>query len=207
MTWKFDSTVAATFVEHARQHIPNYDLVIDKCVDVCCNCLAPDSAIVDVGCATGETLNRLHAAGFNNLTGVESSQDMLDYCDDNIARILHSDSFPQQEFDAVLCNWTLHFIEEKYNYLTDIYQNLTPNGFLVLSEKTSLDPEALHFYHLWKNSNGVSWEEIHSKEQAIKDIMYINDVNWYLSTLSQIGFTNIRIIDANWCFTTFLCDR
>ena len=28
--WKFDHDVASIFVDHARQHIPNYETVIDK---------------------------------------------------------------------------------------------------------------------------------------------------------------------------------
>jgi tRNA (cmo5U34)-methyltransferase len=205
VTWQFNSSVAATFVDHARQHIPNYDLVIDKCIDLCNYYLKADSRIIDVGCATGETLRRLHGVGFNNLTGVESSPDMLQYCDRNIASLVHSDRFPNKTFDGVLCNWTLHFVKDKEQYLSDIYHNLNKDGLFVLSEKTSLDPVAINFYHQWKHSQGVSWEDIASKESAVKDIMYIDNPNWYIDTLNRVGFRNIQIIDADWCFTTFLC--
>lgn len=205
MTWKFDSTIAETFVDHARCHIPNYDQVIDKCVGLCEYYLEESSHIVDVGCATGETIRRLHAVGFDNLTGVESSSSMLQQCDYNIARYIHTDQFPVETVDAVLCNWTLHFVEDKIKYLIDIHRNLNKDGLLVLSEKTSLDPVAINFYHKWKHSQGVSWEDIASKEAAVKDIMYINDPKWYIDTLTWIGFRNIQVIDASWCFTTFLC--
>jgi len=204
MTWEFNAEVAKIFVDHARQHIPNYDLVIDKCVNLCDSYLKKDSSIVDIGCATGETLRRLHYAGFNNLTGVDSSLEMLKNCDSNIAKILHSNTFPDNTFDAVLCNWTLHFIKDKEKYLTDIYRNLQPNGFLILSEKTSLDPLAINQYYNWKLSQGVTIEEIKAKELAIKDIMFIDTTEWYLDTLSRIGFKNIQIIDASWCFATFI---
>ena len=75
--WVFDNAVASTFVDHARQHIPNYDQVIDKSVDLCLRYLPSQANIIDVGCATGETLRRLHAAGFTNLSGVEASYAML----------------------------------------------------------------------------------------------------------------------------------
>lgn len=204
-SWKFDQSVAPTFVAHARQHIPNYDLVIDKSVGFCEWYLEEDSRIVDVGCATGETLRRLNQAGFDNLTGVEASHAMLKHCDPTIARLIHSDRFPNDAFDAVLCNWTLHFIEDKEKYLIDIHRNLTENGFLILSEKTSLDPTAIAQYHKWKSAQGVTLAEIEAKEAAVKDIMYIQDPKWYLDTLSWIGFKNIQIIDAHWCFTSFLC--
>ena len=203
--WKFDATIAKTFVEHARCHIPNYDLVIDKSIGVCQHLLKPDASIIDVGCATGETLRRLQTAGFVNLTGVEASQAMLEHCDHNTATILHSNKFPDLAFDGVICNWTLHFVRDKISYLSDIHRNLNDNGVFVLSDKTSLDPIAIHFYHLWKHSNGVSWDDIRAKERSVKDIMYIDMPNWYIDTLTNIGFKNIQIIDASWCFTTFLC--
>ncbi len=110
-------------------------------------------------------------------------------------------------FNAVLCNWTLHFIEDKEKYLIDIHRNLIDNGIFILSEKTSINPLSIKFYHEWKYSQGVSLNEIAAKEQAVKDIMYIKDPKWYIDTLSWIGFRNIQIIDASWCFTTFACTK
>jgi len=205
-SWTFDQHVAETFVDHARQHIPNYDAVIDKCIDICRQ-LTPSARIVDVGCATGETIRRLHSQGFDNLTGVESSHAMLQHCDRALAEYIHSDRFPNKIFDIVLCNWTLHFIKDKIEYLYNIHQNLSPGGFLVLSDKTSLNPRAIRLYHQWKHQQGVSWEDIRAKEQAVEGIMHINDNKWYLESLEQIGFKNIQIIDASWCFTTFLCEK
>ena len=204
MEWQFNKKVAETFVSHAKQHIPNYSQVIYKSIEVCHHYLQPQDKIIDVGCATGETLRRLHRAGFSNLTGVEASHAMLQHCDFNIARILHNNRFPNEKFDGVLCNWTLHFIEDKEMYLADIHRNMNENGVLVLSEKTSLDPTAIKFYHEWKHSRGVSWEDIRAKEAAVKDVMFIKDIKWYIDTLTWIGFKNIQIIDANWCFTTFM---
>ena len=45
--WTFDNKVAEIFPAHARQHIPNYDKVIQKTLDICADYSA-DSAIVDV---------------------------------------------------------------------------------------------------------------------------------------------------------------
>lgn len=203
--WVFDNEVANTFVDHARQHIPNYDQVIDKSVSLCQYYLKDSNRIIDVGCATGETLQRLQSAGFNNLTGVEASQAMLQYCNHDIAKIIHSDKLPNEMFDGVICNWTLHFVKDKIKYLLDIYRSLNKGGILVLSEKTSLDPGAINHYHNWKLEQGVPLEEIKAKEIAIKDIMFIDSPKWYLDTLSKIGFKNIQIIDASWCFTSFVC--
>ena len=205
--WQFDAQVAESFVAHARQHIPNYDLVIDKCVELASDHLGRFDPIIDVGCATGETLRRLHAAGFLNLTGVETSAAMLKHCDYDIAQYIHSDRFPQETFAAVLCNWTLHFVQDKMSYLTDMYANLKPGGILVLSEKTTVDPVCIDHYHKWKHSQGVAWTDILAKQAAVKGIMYIDSPEWYINALTQVGFKQIEIIDASWCFTTFLCTK
>ena len=132
MTWQFDASVAKNFVGHARGHIPNYDTVINKSVAACQKSLTLDSAIIDVGSATGETLQRLSQVGFTNLTGVDSSQAMLDQCQVS-ANLICSEQFPQQRFDAVLCNWTLHFMSDKLDYLQQIYNNLQ-QSFISLLE-------------------------------------------------------------------------
>jgi tRNA (cmo5U34)-methyltransferase len=206
-TWQFNNDIAKIFVAHAQQHIPNYDTVIDKCVSLAQDLVARDSAIIDVGCATGETLRRLKQAGFANLHGVEASQAMLDRCDPDLAQYYHSDTFPNKKFDAVFCNWTLHFIKDKIAYLSAIHSNLDDQGFVILSDKTSLDPVCIKKYHEWKRSQGVTEEQIRIKEQSVKDVMFINSPTWYLDTLQQVGFSRVEIIDAHWCFTTFLCHK
>lgn len=206
-TWKFDSDIAKVFVAHARQHIPNYDIVIDKCVSLAQDHLSDNCAIIDVGCATGQTLKQLKQAGFSNLYGVEASQSMLDHCDPTLAQYYHSDTFPNKKFDAVFCNWTLHFIKDKISYLSAMHNNLDGQGFLVLTDKTSLDPVCIKKYHEWKSSQGVTEEQIQAKEQSVKDVMFINSPKWYLDSLQQVGFGRVEIIDANWCFTTFLCRK
>jgi len=202
--WKFNDSVATEFVDHARKHIPNYQKVIDKSVDLCQHFLKHDSAIIDVGCATGHTLKLLSAAGFVNLTGVDNSQSMLDQCKVD-AKLIFSDSFPCQRFDGIICNWTLHFIKNKKEYLTDIYNGLNSNGLLIISDKTSNDPLPTHFYHNFKRSAGISEQDILLKAQSLKSVMTINDPEWYLKTLTQQGFKTVYIADADWCFTTFVC--
>jgi ubiquinone/menaquinone biosynthesis C-methylase UbiE len=205
MTWKFDSEVASMFVDHARKHIPNYDLTIDKTVDICRYLLKNNSTIIDVGSATGETLQRLYDSGFTNLFGIDCSLDMIKKSNPLIATYIHSNNFPTMKFDAVIINWTLHFIKHKKEYLQEVYKSLSDNGIVILTDKTSQDPIPLHFYHQLKSQNGVSDIDIAKKANSIKDIMFINNVEWYLQTLNNLGFCKVYVIDADWCFTSFLC--
>lgn len=204
MTWQFNEQVARIFKTHAVQHIPNYNQVIEQCVSICKK-KGTSAKIIDVGCAVGETLIQLHQAGFDNIHGVDNSQSMLDECPTDIATLYCSESLPPGPYDIILMNWTLHFIKNKESYLQDIYNNLNTSGIVIISEKTSLDPLAISFYHDYKRSNGVSNSDIEQKEIAVKDIMYIDELEWYQNTFKKLGFSNIHIINAHWCFTTFAC--
>jgi tRNA (cmo5U34)-methyltransferase len=203
--WEFNQSVASNFVEYAKRHIPNYDQVIDLSIDVCKK-FSQSAKIVEIGCATGETISRLHAAGFSNLYGVDSSQAMLAMCPD-LATYICSDVYPSSvsQVDVAIMNWTLHFIKDKDSYLTDIFNNLNSNGILILTDKVSLDPYAIDFYHQFKTMQGVDKQEIIEKEQQIKDVMFINDTEWYLTKLKHLGFEKVFLINAHWCFNTFVC--
>lgn len=208
MAWQFNQEIAKIFPIHARQHIPNYDQVIDLTVSICSENLDQHSNILEVGCAVGETLSRLHQKGFKNLYGVDSSLDMLRQCPLEIANYFHSYNLPNiVNYDAVICNWTLHFIENKIDYIQSIYENLNKDGFLIISDKTSIDKIAVKNYYKWKKSQGVSEEEINSKERSLKGVMFVDSPEWYLKTLKNIGFKNTFIINAHWCFTTFFCKK
>jgi SAM-dependent methyltransferase len=207
--WVFDSKVANNFDSYVRDHIPDYDRVIDQCIKISKKLIKDpaENRIIDVGSAVGETIKRFYGAGFYNLAGVESSQDMLDKVKDlGIAHWIHSDQFPIDDgpYHAVLCNWTLHFIKNKISYLTNIYQGLAPGGFLIISDKTCNNGVELDMYHDFKRSRDVGEAEIAEKAASVKDIMFINEPSWYLEQLKSIGFDSVSIINAAPCFTTFL---
>lgn len=206
--WEFDGNIAKGFVQHARMHIPDYDKIIDLSVKLCrTNLQDPLNArIIDVGCATGETISKLYTNGCCNLVGVDNSQAMLDQCDPDRAFYLFSSDFPVEHgpYDAVICNWTLHFIKDKLNYLQKIYKGLSPGGFLILTDKTENSGVALQLYHEFKKRAGVSAADIEAKAQSIKNIMFIDSPQWYFESLKDTGFLDISVISAAPCFTTFI---
>jgi tRNA (cmo5U34)-methyltransferase len=204
--WKFDSNIAPVFVEHARQHIPNYEAVTNKCARYCALNLPRDSKIIDVGCATGYTLKKLHDSGFTNLHGVDNSEDMLRLTPPGIATYHVSEVFPSGQYDMILCNWTLHFIKDKVTYLQSMYDGLRDGGAMILSDKTSKDERLIKMYHDHKLNMGVPEQLIEEKRRQIENVMFINSSDWYRSVLKELGWT-VDTIDADWCFTTFLCRK
>ena len=204
--WEFDSNVASGFVEHARRHIPNYEQVIDKCARYCALNLEKDSVIIDVGCATGHTLTKLHDLGFTDLHGVDNSKHMVDLAPKDIATYVVQDTFPTGRYDMILCNWTLHFIRNKLDYLHRMRDGLNEGGSLIISEKISKDPALIKMYHDHKTRLGVSKEVIEQKQKQLENVMFIESMDWYQRTLQDMGF-GVSIIDADWCFATFLCRK
>ena len=95
-------------------------------------------------------------------------------------------------------------MNNKIEYLKQIYNSLLPGGFIVLSEKTENTGLALEQYYRYKTNNGVKEKEIREKEKLLKDVMFIDSVEWYLKNLKIIGFEEVYIANATWFFTTFV---
>jgi tRNA (cmo5U34)-methyltransferase len=206
--WKFNQDTAKKFAEHARKHIPGYDRVIDKSVKFIEYYIKKTEPIIDVGCATGETLKRLNQLGFTNLHGVDNSIDMLNEIPKNIATLTCSDSFPlDKKYKAITMNWTLHFIKNKLEYIKNISNGLEQDGFLILTDKTQNDGKFLDLYHNFKKQQGLTDLEIETKAKQLRNIMYIDSQEWYLSQLKSFNFSDVIIIDADWCFTTFIAKK
>lgn len=209
-TWRFNAEVAARFDREARMHIPNYEAVIDKCVDIASGLYQDKTApkIIDIGCATGYTLERLLEAGFTNVYGVDNSQAMLDRSRVR-ERLILSDTLPTEHgpYHIVLANWTLHFIDEREKYLADIGASLMRGGLLVLTEKMDMGPLVYSQYLDFKRAQGVSEEEIVRKEAAIQGVLTTRPLTWYLNTLESLGFRNINTLDAAHGFVSLVAHK
>jgi SAM-dependent methyltransferase len=203
--WKFDHSVADIFVDHARQHIPNYETVIAKSINLANFALDKSAKILDFGCATGRTLEQFDQAGYHNLYGIDSSQAMLDKCTVT-ANYLCANTVPAdyEDFDMILANWTLHFVDDKTAVLDRIVSALKPASYFIVSEKISEDPLLIDMYHEWKFAQGVSREAIEIKKQTLDGVMKPQSNSWWLETLNK-RFDHVSVMDADWCFCSYLC--
>ena len=203
--WTFDKSVADRFQHEANAHIPDYARVIDMGVEYA-ERYNKDSMIIDVGSALGYTIHSFIQSGYNNVHGVDSSKDMIDkslYPD----LVVQLDTFPDVKCDLVLMNWTLHFIQDKKTYLESIFQHLSIDGSLILTDKTSQTEHVKNMYYDFKRKNGVSDEYIYQKEARLKGYMFTESVDWYLDVLVDVGFTNVEVINARYGFVTFLIQK
>ncbi len=205
-SWVFDDKVAKRFQQEAEAHIPSYHTVIDMCVDFANKNLRKDANIIDVGSALGYTMKRFIDEGYTNVTGVDNSRAMID---NSIFPdlVIESDSFPKNNYDFILANWTVHFIQDKYSYLNDMYNSLSYRGYLILTDKLQQSDIVKRDYYDFKRKNGVSEEYIQQKEKDLVGIMHSVSLGWYTNKLSMVGFKSVEVIHSNLGFATFLCSK
>jgi tRNA (cmo5U34)-methyltransferase len=203
--WEFDENVARSFRAIAYQNIPNYQVVLQKCVDVARKTCLPTDRIIDVGCASGEILYMLHASGFRNLFGVDNSAAMVQESMRAPAKIMLSDKFPEVQgpYKLVTANWTLHFIERRYEYISSIHRALQPDGILLLTDKMQSGGLMRELYHDFKRERGMTDRQIADKEESIKGILNPHPLGLYLEYLKSL-FRQVDILDASYGFVTLM---
>lgn len=203
--WVFDNDVAERFQHEAETNIPSYHTVIDKCLTFANKHITKSAKIIDVGSALGYTMSKFINAGFTNVVGVDNSVAMIEKAMHK-SLVICSDTLPDYKYKLVMMNWTLHFVTDKKAYLTDIYNSLYDNGYLILSDKCLQTEIVKGMYYDFKRSQGVSEEYIKQKEQNLIGVMKSVPVDWYLKTLRELGFT-VDIIHSDLGFVTFLCKK
>ena len=203
--WVFDNSVAERFQHEAETNIPSYHLVIDKCLLFANKYLQKTDKVIDVGSALGYTISKFINAGFTNVMGVDNSTAMIDKSMHK-QLVLCDDKLPKYKYKLVMMNWTLHFVTDKTAYLTDIYNSLEDNGYLILSDKCLQSDIVKDMYYDFKRSHGVSEEYIRQKEHNLIGVMKSVHIQRYLEALSNIGF-KVEVIHADLGFVTFLCKK
>ncbi len=205
-SWSFNEDVALRFQQEAVQHIPDYYRVIDLCIKVADQFLSKKSRILEVGSARGQTLKRLSKSGYLNITGVESSPAMVKGCYHS-DKVILSDKIPIGHWEMILMNWTLHFINEKEDYLHSIYNALLPNGILIITDKMTQSAETEILYNKFKKDNGVSLAAIKKKKKMLQGILTTRSLDWYLLILHSLNFKEISIINARFGFVTMIAKK
>lgn len=204
--WTFDDSVAARFQNEAENHIPDYARVVDMCLEIAQDNLKSSDAIIDVGSALGYTVDKFLTAGFTNVHGLDSSESMVNQSLHK-ERIILSSAFPAQPFKMIMMNWTLHFVVDKLAYIKNMYDNLESGGYLIISDKTTQTAEVKKKYYDFKRANGVSQTYIEEKEKKLAGYMYTVPTSWYNTTFTEVGFSSVEVINAQYGFVTFMCKK
>jgi tRNA (cmo5U34)-methyltransferase len=204
--WEFNNDVAKRFQFEARTNIPDYDRVIDTCLNIANKKFDKTISIIDIGSALGHTLDVFFKDGFENIIGVDNSTEMINNSLHQ-HKVKYSTKLPTGNYDMVLANWTLHFVNERKEYIQDVYDNMNNGGVFILSDKTPQDDFIKEMYYDFKRSNGITDEYIYEKEEKLKGYMNLMPIRWYLDTMKLTGFRNIQIINSRFGFVTFYCEK
>ena len=96
--WIFGAEIANRFTDEAEKNIPDYWKVINITINILKENIPEDGFIVDVGCASGNTLSALYKHGFKNLFGIDASKDMLEIACKKLVEI--DRDFPNRLFHS-----------------------------------------------------------------------------------------------------------
>ncbi len=107
-----------------------------RCVVSLLKNLSRSSRVLDIGCAGGEMILELHAAGFDNCIGIDTSPDAITTCN---LKGLHgayqmdgsSPDLPRESFDIIIASDVLEHISDDIRALTQWHRLLAPGGTLI----------------------------------------------------------------------------
>ena len=99
------------------------------------------SIILDIGSRTGNVAGLLESKGFTNITGLDTSQDMIDVAKDKYPKLnfklgdaQKTMLFPKESFTHILLlNLSFYHFKNQRGVLENCYEWLMPGGYLILN--------------------------------------------------------------------------
>lgn len=207
--FEFDAQVANVFDDMVRRSVPFYEELQRMTVEIAGRFARPGTAIVDVGCATGQTLARLAESIRDpsvTLVGIDNAEAMVERARANLLELgLHercqlevadiNDGLSVGPASVVILNWTLQFVRPLHRdaVIRSIHDQLTPGGCLIVMEKVLPDePELSRLYidlhHEFKRRQGYSDLEIAEKRESLENVLVPYRVEENFQLLRRNGF-------------------
>lgn len=187
----FGPRTAEVFDDMLERSIPFYHELQRMIGELAADFAAPGTAVYDLGCSTGTTLQTLHAVIPNTvrLIGVDASPDMLQRArtklegrpDGRSIEWLCLDlerGVPIRNASLVVMMLTLQFIRplRREAVIADVAQGLNEGGALILVEKvltahSTINRLFIEYYYAFKRRNGYSDLEIAQKREALENVL------------------------------------
>jgi len=211
--FEFNEAVVKVFDDMVSRSVPLYREVNESVLQWSWFYQQKDTAIVDLGCSTGTTLE-LIARTFDNrmaLIGVDTSQPMLDeakaklhkFYDKHQIELLHSDleNVLLPKTSVVIMNYTLQFIavRKRREIIKKIYESLCPGGILYLSEKVRSSSPAFYetttmIYENFKMRAGYTATEVARKKEALDQVLTPLTICELSQMMLDAGFKHQEIV-------------
>lgn len=213
--FNFDSNVSECFTDMISRSIPGYDLLGDLVYRLGKNFVVENATILDVGCSNGidvlKFIKEYHDT--NNFILIDNNPDMIkkskeliksivgvtDRVKCKIRDLISYDLRDVSNVSLGICLFLLQFIplEDRQQVLQNIFNTLIPGGALIVAEKylpkTSFMSNLFRdeYYNI-KRDNGYSLEQIYSKRNALKTVMYPVSESMTKDMLIDCGFSKVE---------------
>lgn len=218
--WEFDQSVADVFDDMLRRSIPQYEVMRSAVNEIARRFARPGTAIVDLGCARGDTLYPLitEFGADCRYIACDVSEPMLDVCRERYAKEIAAGTvevrncdlrreFPTCRASVVLGVLTLQFtpIEYRRRIVEAARESIVDGGAFILVEKVfgtsaNLDRMLEDIYLKFKAANGYSEEEIMRKKLSLEGVLVPLDANQNSALLKDSGF---RSVECFWRWMNF----
>lgn len=219
--WEFDQEVTDCFDEMLERSIPAYNDMRDLVTRIGKRFVKRKTAIVDLGCSTGEAIKP-----FISAFGVQNQYKLYDVSKPMLAEaqkryqgwsdigVLTVDEFdirnglPKNTFASlVLSVLTLQFtpIEYRQKIIASIYDSLESGGALILVEKIlgvnyEIDQLLVDEYYKIKAQNSYTQEQIAAKRKSLEGVLVPITAKWNEQMLKDAGFSSV---DCFWRYLNF----
>ena len=219
--WEFKQEVTDCFDEMLQRSIPAYNDMRDLVTRIGKRYVKRKTAIVDLGCSTGEAINPfIKAFGAQNQYKLyDVSEPMLEEVKKRYSGWVEAGLVDAQKFDIrnglpehlftslVLSVLTLQFtpIEYRQKIIQSIYDSLEPGGALILVEKVlgadyTIDSMLVDEYYKLKAKNAYTQEQISAKRKSLEGVLVPITAKWNEEMLKDVGF---RDVDCFWRYLNF----
>lgn len=201
----FDDKVAAVFADMIGRSVPGYGQTLQM-VELLAHQYAQDgSNLYDLGCSLGAATMALSRGcrGKNcHVIGIDNSEAMVNRCKEMLRNepvtILCQDILETEisNGSVVVLNFVLQFVpkEQRPKLIKTIYDELTPGGVLILSEKIAFEDEdenqrQIELHEAFKRAQGYSEMEISRKRTALEHVLIPETLDDHHTRLKQAGFS------------------
>lgn len=215
--WVFDEAVAPKFDEHVRKSVPDYERIQDMAATYADWFVQEGGTVVDLGAATGETLQRIRARNPDKkieVLGYDNSRAMIakakekgvdvHFCDLSLLTQIHG-------HDYGVALYTLQFLRPgaKQTVLSVCYDSLKRGGgFFVVEKVLGSIPEfqdiSQQLYWDMKMANGLSPEEVLHKAAALRGQMFPATVAENEALFRRVGFARYELVYRHLQFAGWL---
>jgi tRNA (cmo5U34)-methyltransferase len=213
--WTFDG-FGPHFDDHARGHLPHYDLAHQVIAHSTHFALPPDGTIADLGASTGNAIAAISTwTNHRPFTAwlYDLDQSMLDHASNTLhehhphitlntlRRDLTRDPLDHEQADVTLILWTLQFLHPTTwtGILTQARQHATHDGLILIAAKTRLadarwQEQADAATHDWKTTHGVTEDEAAAKARSLRGTMHVAPLATYYHHLHHAGWNNTAVL-------------